>query len=179
MLMVTKAKAWRKQRRKASAPALVNAVAGGSGTQSHEGNPAQVAGDETEQREATETDERTTAKGKERTSDETVAVEDPLSEGDRQQRRQREEEKRPPASWWRVTRFDLLYGLLLSCGIALLCLLWLLLEEYGGVTRRYIWISCLFAPFGTSQPASRPSRQSSSNPLTSHPPVVVWRVIKT
>ncbi len=84
-------------------------------------NPAVVAG-EVAQHEATEASRR--------------------EEGD--------EEEKPHTPYWRVACADLECCLLLSVGLALLCLAWFLLVNFGGVANRYIWISCLFAPFGTA-----------------------------
>ncbi len=85
------------------------------------GSPAVVAG-EVAQHEATEASRR--------------------EEGD--------EEEKPHTPYWRVACADLECCLLLSVGLALLCLAWFLLVNFGGVANRYIWISCLFAPFGTA-----------------------------
>jgi hypothetical protein len=126
-----------------------------------------VAG-EVEMRDVAEASGEESTKGKERMDDEegTAPPENPPA-GDEEHMRQ-QQEKRPAATHWKVTRADLLYCLLLSSSVALLCLLWLLLEEYGGVTKRYIWIACLFAPFGTPTPLSdaitiAPSSRSSTD----------------
>ncbi|ELR23722.1 uncharacterized protein ACA1_073680 [Acanthamoeba castellanii str. Neff] len=59
------------------------------------------------------------------------------------------EERLLPLPYWHCTRTDLAYCLLLCSALALLCLAWFLLVVYGGVANRYIWVSCLFAPFGS------------------------------
>jgi len=51
-------------------------------------------------------------------------------------------------SYWEVMRDDLLYCILASLALAGCVVAWSLLIPYGDTSNRYIWISCLFAPFG-------------------------------
>lgn len=147
MLVIAKAKTWTKRRRKEGTSRALEAGGGGGPSSTRKGNPAVVAG-EVEVHDVAEASGEESTKGKERMDDEegTEPPENPPA-GDEEHMRQ-QQEKRPAATHWKVTRADLLYCLLLSSSVALLCLLWLLLEEYGGVTKRYIWIACLFAPCG-------------------------------
>jgi hypothetical protein len=117
-----------------------------NGSRKRKENPAVAAGEITkdEVKEAAEKEEK--SKGKERVGDDTYPA---RSEPPEDEQRPRPEGPKRPSSYWKVTRTDLMYSLLLSSGLVLLSLLWALLIAYGGVTNRYIWISCLFAPFGT------------------------------
>lgn len=68
-------------------------------------------------------------------------------------------------SYWRVTTVDIFYCFIFSFALILLCAAWLLLIVFGGETNRYIWISCLFAPFGTLAHSLLSSILSSINPI--------------
>jgi hypothetical protein len=109
----------------------------GSGTRRE--NPAVTVGEIAKDEVLDATKKEQGRKGKERVGNDDPGPDPPA----------RLEGNKRPSSYWRVTRTDLMYSLLLSSGLVLISLLWALLIAYGGVTNRYIWISCLFAPFGT------------------------------
>jgi len=64
--------------------------------------------------------------------------------------KKREEKKQRggSSSWWHWAWVDLAYCVCFSIVLGLLCVAWFILIVFGGVSNRYIWLSCLFAPFG-------------------------------